>query len=85
MTIRGGQQLIVLSPFLDSLGHFGLKNVGLPPGTGLGCFQRSQDVVGEFLNYAKYPNFEGVFYSYFLLAKNHYFQDFLYIVAFGSK
>ena len=42
---RGGRQLIVLNPFLDSLGHFGLKNIGLPPGTGSGCFQSSQDVV----------------------------------------
>ena len=42
---RGGRQLIVLNPFLDSLGHFGLKNIGLPPGTGLGCFQSSQDIV----------------------------------------
>ena len=42
---RGGRQLIVLNPFLDSLGHFGLKNISLPPGTGLGCFQSSQDVV----------------------------------------
>ena len=42
---RGGRQLIVLNPFLDSLGHSGLKNIGLPPGTGSGCFQSSQDVV----------------------------------------
>ena len=42
---RGGQQLIVLNPFLDSLGQFGFKNIGLPPGTGSGCFQSSQDVV----------------------------------------
>ena len=42
---RGGQQLIVLNPFLDSLGHFGLKNIGLPPGTGSECFQSSQDAV----------------------------------------
>ena len=42
---RGGQQLIVLNPYLDSLGHFGLKNIGLPPGTGLECFQSSQDAV----------------------------------------
>ena len=47
MTIRGrgGRQLIVLNPFLDSLGHFGLKNIGLPPGTGSECFQSSQDAV----------------------------------------
>ena len=45
ITNRGGQQLIVLNPFLDSLGHFGLKKVSLPPGTGSGCFQSSQDVV----------------------------------------
>ena len=38
-------QLIVLNPFLDSLGHSGLKNIGLPPGAGSGCFQSSQDVV----------------------------------------
>ena len=42
---RGGQQLIVLNPYLDSLGQSGLKNIGLPPGTGWGCFQSSQDVV----------------------------------------
>ena len=42
---RGGRQRIVLNPFLDSLGHFGLKNIGLPPGTGSRCFQSSQDVV----------------------------------------
>ena len=41
----GGRQLIVLNPFLDSLGHFDLKNIGLPPGTGSGCFQSSQDIV----------------------------------------
>ena len=34
--------------FLDSLGHSGLKNLGLPPGTGSGCFQSSQDVVFVF-------------------------------------
>ena len=45
ISIRGGQQLIVLNPFLDSLSHFDLKNIGLPPGTGSGCFQSSQDVV----------------------------------------
>ena len=42
---RGGRQLIVLNPSLDSLGYSGLKNIGLPPGTGSGCFQSSQDVV----------------------------------------
>ena len=36
---RGGRQLIVLNPLLDYLGHFGLKNIGLPPGAGLECFQ----------------------------------------------
>ena len=30
---------------MDSLGHSGLKNKGLPPGGGLGCFQSSQDIV----------------------------------------
>ena len=42
---RGGRQLIVLNPFLDFLVHSGLKNIGLPPGTELGCYQSSQDVV----------------------------------------
>ena len=42
-----GRQLIVLNSFLDSLGHFGLKNIVLPPGTGSGCFQSSQDVVNH--------------------------------------
>jgi hypothetical protein len=36
--------LIVLNPFLDFLCNFGLKNIGLTPGTGLGCFQSSQDI-----------------------------------------
>ena len=45
ISTRGGRQLIVLNPFLDSLGHSGLKNIGLPPGTGSGCFQSSQDIV----------------------------------------
>ena len=45
---RGGRQLIVLNPFLDSLGHSGLKNIGLPPGGGSGCFQSSQDVVNMY-------------------------------------
>ena len=35
--------------FLDSLGHSGLKNVGLPPGAGSGCFQSSQDIVNNAL------------------------------------
>ena len=39
------QQLIVLNTFLDSLGHSGLKNLGLLPGTGLECFQSPQDAV----------------------------------------
>ena len=34
-----------LHPFLDFLCNFGLKNMGLMPGTGSGCFQSSQDVV----------------------------------------
>ena len=42
---RGGQQLIVLNQFLDFLGNFALKNIDLPPGAGLGCFQSSQDAV----------------------------------------
>ena len=37
--------MIVLNPFLDSLGNFALKNIGLPPGAGSGCFQSSQDAV----------------------------------------
>ena len=37
--------MIVLNPFLDSLCNFGLKNIGLTPGTGSGCFQSSQDIV----------------------------------------
>ena len=45
ISTRGGRQLIVLNPFLDSLGHSGLKNIGLPPGTESGCFQSSQYVV----------------------------------------
>ena len=45
ITYRGGLELIVLSPFLDSLGQSGLKNIGLLPGTGSGCFQSSRDVV----------------------------------------
>ena len=28
----GGQELIVLSPFLDSLGNFAFKNIDLAPG-----------------------------------------------------
>ena len=32
-----------MNPFLDSLGNFALKNIDLPPGTGSGCFQSSQD------------------------------------------
>ena len=39
--------MIVLNPFLDFLGHSGLKYIGLPPGTGSGCFQSSQDIVYE--------------------------------------
>ena len=34
-----------MNPFLDSLGHSGLKNKGLPPGGGSGCFQSPQDAV----------------------------------------
>ena len=34
---------------MDSLGHSGLKNLGLPPGTGLGCFQHPQDAVAVLL------------------------------------
>ena len=48
--ITGQQrQLIVLNPFLDSLGNFALKNIGLPPGVGLECFQSSQDAVKRHL------------------------------------
>ena len=36
-----------MNPFLDSLGHSGLKNKGLPPGGGSGCFQSSQDAVNS--------------------------------------
>ena len=43
---EGGRELIVLNPFLDSLYNFGLKNIGLTPGTGSRCFQSSQDTVG---------------------------------------
>ena len=50
---RGGRQLIVLNPFLDSLGHFGLKIVGLPPGTRSGCVQSSHDIVIHFLKEGK--------------------------------
>ena len=39
--------MIVLNPFLDSLCNFGLKNIGLTPGTGSGCFQSSQDIVSS--------------------------------------
>ena len=39
------RQLIFLNPFLYSLGNFALKNIGLPPGAGWGCFQSSQDKV----------------------------------------
>ena len=42
---RGGRQLIVLNPFLDSLGHSGFKNIGQIPGIHKGCFQHPQDVV----------------------------------------
>ena len=42
---NGLPQPIVLNPFLNSLGNFALSNIGLPPGTGLGCFQSSQDMV----------------------------------------
>ena len=48
--------MIVLNPFLDSLGHSGLKNIGLPPGTGSGCFQSSQDIVGYNGAYTSYPD-----------------------------
>ena len=41
--------MIVLNPFLDSLYNFGLKNIGLTPGTGSGCFQSSQDTVLYYL------------------------------------
>ena len=41
---KGGLELIVLNPFLDSLGYSGLKNIGLSLGTGSECFQSSQDV-----------------------------------------
>ena len=34
-----------MNPFLYSLGNFALKNIGLPPGAGWGCFQSSQDKV----------------------------------------
>ena len=42
---KGGRQRIVLNPFLDSLGHFGFKNIGLFPGAGSECFQSPQDAV----------------------------------------
>ena len=34
-----------LYPFLDSLGHSGLKNIGLPPRAGSECFQSPQDAM----------------------------------------
>ena len=34
-----GQELIVLNTFLDSLCHFGFKNLGLIPGIPKRCFQ----------------------------------------------
>ena len=37
--------MIFLNPFLDSLCNFGFKNIGLTTGTGLVCFQSSQDIV----------------------------------------
>ena len=47
-----------MNPFLDSLGHSGLKNKGLPPGGGSGCFQSSQDAMKYliFLNYVNFTN-----------------------------
>ena len=41
----GGQELIVLSPFLDSLGNFAFKNIDLAPGIPNTCFQHPQDIV----------------------------------------
>ena len=37
--------MIVLNPFLDSLGNFGFKNIHLIPGIPNRCFQHPQDVV----------------------------------------
>ena len=48
--------MIVLNPFLDSLGHSGLKNKGLPLGGGSGCFQSPQDIVIIVSHLNKYEN-----------------------------
>ena len=63
------QQLIVLNPFLDSLGHSGLKNLGLPPGEGSGFFQSSQDIVKMF--FICFRSEDGIFY----LLYDTYFSD----------
>ena len=61
--------MIVLNPFLKSLCNFGLKNIGLTPGTGSGCFQSSHDIVivngSQCISNSK--------------AKNSYFSHFLEI------
>ena len=44
---EGGLELIVLNPFLDSLGNSAFKNIGLAPGIQKTCFQHPQDVVRE--------------------------------------
>ena len=46
---EGGQELIVLNPFLDSLCNSAFKNIGLAPGIQKTCFQHPQDVVKMFL------------------------------------
>ena len=59
-----GRQLIVLNPFLDSLGNFALKNIGLPPGTGSGCFQSSQDAVRVLCFLKMCPIFVGSVHNF---------------------
>ena len=62
--------MIVLNPFLDSLCNFSFKNIGLTPGTGLGCFQSSRDIVQQHIE--DYKVFKLVqFPSYLCLC--HYF------------
>ena len=42
---RGGRELIVLNPFLDSLCNSAFKNIDLTPGIPKSCFQNPQDIV----------------------------------------
>ena len=66
-----------MNPFLDFLWHFGLKNIGLAPGTGSGCFQHPQDVV--------YKQLLKTVFFYLLGGKTFFGNFFENIVALAQK